>query len=126
MIASLYRVNGSGTTHFDSEDDHRTDCRNVSHCQQQFYSGLHSSGRSYSTLYEMIPGFEPFTDKTKSAKLRVLIFREMHSVVEVYFSIRPLTKSFLSIAMHLSKFLDKRTGNVRRLPTYSFLHVIAN
>ena len=38
------------TTHFDAEDDYRTGCRNVSHCQQQqSYSGLCSTGRSYST-----------------------------------------------------------------------------
>ena len=34
----------------DSEDDYRTCCRNVSHCQQQqSYSGLRSPGRSNST-----------------------------------------------------------------------------
>ena len=36
-------------THFDSKDDYRTGCRNVSHCQQQSYSGLRSLGRSCST-----------------------------------------------------------------------------
>ena len=51
--------------------------------------------------YEMIPGFKRFTDKTK---LRVLMFRAMHSVVEGYFPIRPLTKSFLSIAMYIVSF----------------------
>ena len=35
---------------FDSEDDYRTGCRNVSHCQQQSYSGLRSPGRSNSTF----------------------------------------------------------------------------
>ena len=40
------------TTHFDSEDDYRTGCRNVSHCQQQQpYSGLRSPGRSNSTYF---------------------------------------------------------------------------
>ena len=43
-------VNWRDTNHFDSEDDYRTGCRNVSHCQQQqSYSGLRSPGRSYST-----------------------------------------------------------------------------
>ena len=32
----------------DSEDDYRTDSRNVSH-QQQFFSELHSPGRSHYT-----------------------------------------------------------------------------
>ena len=32
--------------HFDSEDDYRSGCRNVSHCHQQFFSELHSPGRS--------------------------------------------------------------------------------
>ena len=37
-------------THFDSKDDYRTGCRNVSHCQQQqSYLGLRSPGRSNST-----------------------------------------------------------------------------
>ena len=36
-------------THFVSDDDYRTGCRNVSHSQQQPYSRLRSSGRSYST-----------------------------------------------------------------------------
>ena len=37
-------------TQANSEDDYRTCCRNVSHCQQQqSYSGLHSLGRSYFT-----------------------------------------------------------------------------
>ena len=41
---------GRDTTHFDSEDDYRRGCRNVSHCQQQqSYSGLRSPGRSNST-----------------------------------------------------------------------------
>ena len=40
------------TTHFDSEDDYRTGCRNVSQCQQQqSYSGLRSPGRSNSTYF---------------------------------------------------------------------------
>ena len=40
------------TTDFDYEDDCRTGCRNISHCQQQqSYSGLHSPGRSNSTYF---------------------------------------------------------------------------
>ena len=35
-----------------TEDDYRTGCRNVSHCQQQqSYSGLRSPGRSNSTYF---------------------------------------------------------------------------
>ena len=37
---------------FVSEDDYRTGCQNVSHCQQQqSYSGLRSPGRSNSTHF---------------------------------------------------------------------------
>ena len=37
---------------FYDEDDYRTGCRNVSHCQQQHsYSGLRSPGRSNSTYF---------------------------------------------------------------------------
>ena len=40
------------TTHFVSEDDYRTGCRNVSHCQQQqSYSGVRLPGRSNSTYF---------------------------------------------------------------------------
>ena len=39
------------TTHLDSEDDYRTGCGSVSHCQQQSYSGLRSPGRSNSTYF---------------------------------------------------------------------------
>ena len=38
----------------DPEDDYRTGCRNVSHCQQQSYSGLRSPGRSHSTYSSYI------------------------------------------------------------------------
>ena len=41
------------TTHFDSEDDYRTGCRNVRNCQQQESpSGLRSPGRSYWTYFK--------------------------------------------------------------------------
>ena len=47
---SLNTIICCDTTHFDSEDDYRTGCQNVSHCQQQqSYSGLRSPRRSYST-----------------------------------------------------------------------------
>ena len=45
-------INWRDTTHFDSEDDYRTGCRNVSHCQQQqSYSRLRSPGRSNATFW---------------------------------------------------------------------------
>ena len=43
------------TNHFDSEDDYRTGCWNVSHRQQQqSYSELRSTGRSSSTFFYLI------------------------------------------------------------------------
>ena len=43
-------INWRDTIRFDSEDDYRTGCGNVSHCQrQQSCSGLRSPGRSKST-----------------------------------------------------------------------------
>ena len=51
-IPEYNTINWRDTTHFDSEDDYRTGCRNVSHCkQQQSYSGLRSPGRSNSTFW---------------------------------------------------------------------------
>ena len=47
-------INLRDATHFDSEDDYRTGCRNVSHCQQQSYSGLRSSGRLCSAYLEIM------------------------------------------------------------------------
>ena len=48
-------INWRDTTHFDSEDDYRTGCRNISHCQQQqSYSGLRSPRRSNSTYFWIV------------------------------------------------------------------------
>ena len=52
MIQVDYTINWRNTTPFDSEDDYRTGCQNISHCQQQqSYSGLRSPGRSNSTFF---------------------------------------------------------------------------
>ena len=48
-------------TSFDSEDDSRTGWRNVSHCQQQSYSGLRSPNDHAPPTYDMTPGFKNFT-----------------------------------------------------------------
>ena len=50
-VSCVNTINWRDTTHFDSEDDYCSGCRNASHCQQQqqSYSGLHSPRRSYST-----------------------------------------------------------------------------
>ena len=53
--------NWRDTTHFDSEDDYRTGCQNVSHhLQQQSYSGLRSPGRSNSTYFWNEPWVQTF------------------------------------------------------------------
>ena len=46
-------INLCDTTHFDSEDDYRTGCQNISHCsqQEQSYSGLCLPGRSSNSTY---------------------------------------------------------------------------
>ena len=50
LIVRYHAINWRDTTDFDYEDDCRTGCRSVSHCQQQqSYSGLHSPGRPNST-----------------------------------------------------------------------------
>ena len=41
-------INSRDTSYFDSENDYRTGYRNVSCCEQQSYSRLHSPGRSYA------------------------------------------------------------------------------
>ena len=52
VLPEYNTINWRDTTHFYSEDDYRTGCRNVSHCQQQqSYSGLRSPGRSNSTYF---------------------------------------------------------------------------
>ena len=52
-------INWRDTTNFDSEDDYRTGCRNVSHCQQQqSYSALRSPGRSNSTSFCIVTVLE--------------------------------------------------------------------
>ena len=66
-----YIINWRDATHFDSEGDYRTGCRNVSHCQQQqSYSVLycvHPDDQTQPT-YEMIPGFKPFTEELYVSK----------------------------------------------------------
>ena len=42
--------------YFDSEDDYRSGCQNVSNCHQQFFSKLHSPGRSHQTNYLILLG----------------------------------------------------------------------
>ena len=49
----------------DSEDDFRSGCRNVSH-QQQFFSELHSPGRSHYTNYQIECVCIPFLTFTYS------------------------------------------------------------
>ena len=45
-------INRRDTTHFDPEDDYRTGCRNVSHCQQQqSFPELRPPGRSHSIYF---------------------------------------------------------------------------
>ena len=45
MYVHVFYFSLQGWLTFDSEDDHHTGCRNVSHCQQQqSYSGLRSPG----------------------------------------------------------------------------------
>ena len=52
MAESYLGWNWRDTTHFDSKDDYRTGCRNVSHSQQQqSYSGLRSPGQLNSTYF---------------------------------------------------------------------------
>ena len=54
LYSGYNTINWSDTNHFDSEDDYHTGCRNVSHCQQQSYSGLRSPGRSNSTYFWIV------------------------------------------------------------------------
>ena len=55
-ISEYNTINWRDTTHFDSEDDYPTGCRNVSHCQQQY--------SPTQPTFEMNPWFKPFTVKT--------------------------------------------------------------
>ena len=57
-------INWHDTTHFDSEDDYYTGCRNVNHCQQeQSYSGLRSPADDPTqSSYEMTVVFKLFAD----------------------------------------------------------------
>ena len=56
-----------------SEDDYRTGCRNVNHCQQQkSYSGLFSPGRSNSTYFWNDSWVQTFHRKQNSCQARYL------------------------------------------------------
>ena len=66
-----YIINWRDATHFDSEGDYRTGCRNVSYCQQQqsysFLYCVHPDDQTQPT-YEMTPGFKPFTEELYVSK----------------------------------------------------------
>ena len=59
----MQTINWRDKTHFDSEDDYRTGCQNVSHCnnnspiQDYIYMDDHDL-----PTHEMTPGFKPFTE----------------------------------------------------------------
>ena len=60
-------INWCDTTHFDSEDDYRTGCQNVSHCQlnnSPIQDYIHSDIQTQPT-FEMTPGFKPCTVQIK-------------------------------------------------------------
>ena len=48
QLSELNTINWHDTTHFHSEGNYHTGCRNVSHCQQHSYLGLQSPAQLYS------------------------------------------------------------------------------
>ena len=79
---------------FDSEDEDRTGCRNVSHCQQQQSCSrlVHPDDQTQPT-FEMTPGFKPLT---------VYIF----VVVKIFFFLRNML--VITVAMFLTKIYTNR------------------
>ena len=57
--------------HNDSEDDDRSGCRNVSHCHQQFFSELHSPGRSHYTNNLMLLGRKNKNEDSQSINVKI-------------------------------------------------------
>ena len=57
------------STHFDSEDDCCTSCGNVSHCQQQYYSGLRSPTTYIQPWSKHLGTLKKLDTKTHFAKL---------------------------------------------------------
>ena len=73
-----------------SEDDYRTGCRNVSHCQQQqSYSGLRSPGRWTSSYFwndSWVQTFHSLSEYfTKFLQLTILEFFVLAIMVTFYF-----------------------------------------
>ena len=70
LLLTVTDVSTTCAVIFDSEDDYRRGCRNVSHCQQQqSYSGLRSPGRSNSTYFwndSWVQTFHSFTVQCRS------------------------------------------------------------
>ena len=64
LLFHVLQILTTKMTLFDSEDDYRAGCQNVSHCQQQqSYSGLRSTDDQTQPTFEMTLGFKPFTTK---------------------------------------------------------------
>ena len=106
-------INWRDITH--SEDDYRTDHRNVSHCQQQqSYSGLRSTGRSNSTYFWMTPGFKPFTRRELETKCVSQLF--LQSLLETRRSsrARSIQPKFPEISVQNSMDRFGPTGKVSK------------
>ena len=95
---------------FDSEDDYRTGCRNVSHCQQQqSYSGLCSPGRSNLTYFWNDSWVQTFHNiimitnlQTQGDKFIELLSMTRTSVLSSFSSNLPSISYFRKSRMHSS------------------------
>ena len=82
---------------FNSEDDYCTGCQNVSHCQKQFFSGLHALDDDLPPTYEMTPAFKPFTVRVLSSYPRELQLRLSVTVCcAKYAIVKSLSNSFFA------------------------------
>ena len=96
-----YTINWRGTTHFHSENVNRPGCRNVSQCQQQSYSGLRSTGRSYSTYLWSVLSF----DRINLFNMAILLSMESLCLCAIHVSMSQLNFFFFtSVKLLLNRF----------------------
>ena len=77
-----YISNWCAATHFDSEDDYRTGCRNVHVNNNSAIQDFVHPDDQTQPSYEMTPGFKPFTEElyvSKTVKENALASEANHA-----------------------------------------------
>ena len=97
QLSELNTISWDDTTHFHSEDNYHTGCCNVSHCQQQSYSGLQSPAQLYSIYSWSTLGAGGWVGMYVSSNFKYGLF-VFRGVSRVLVSISPIFTLFVTIS----------------------------